>query len=112
MRSSLLSTQSEPLCLKGEDRRDETENTNDSVIEVHESDRGGWEPEVKCIDDELLFGRRLGTVIKWSNAPNVNIGLGCAYASRPRNFASRSTAELTFSSAPARRKREISVVIR
>jgi len=64
MNSLLLPTQSEPLCLKGEDRRDKTKNTDYSVVEVHESDRGGWKPEIKRIDDELLFGRCLGSVIK------------------------------------------------
>ena len=64
MNSLLLPTQSEPLRLKGEDRCNKPENTDDSVVEVHESDRGGWKPEIKCIDDELLFGRCLGTVIK------------------------------------------------
>jgi len=98
--------------LKGEDRCDKPENTDDSVVEVHESDRSGWEPEVEHINDELQFGCCLGTVIKRSNALNVNTELECAHASRPRSFASRSTAELTFSSVPARRKREISVVIR
>lgn len=64
MNSSLLPTQSKPLRLEGEDRRDEAEYTDDSIVEVHKSDRSGWEPEVKHIDDELMLGRCLSTGIK------------------------------------------------
>jgi len=73
MNQSLLPTQSKPLCLEGEDRRDEAAYTDDSIVEVHESDRGGWEPEVKRVNDELLFGRCLGTVMKWSTVLNLNM---------------------------------------
>jgi len=112
MNQSLLPTQSKPLHLKGKDGRDEAAYTDDSIVEVHESDRSGWEPEVKRVNDELLFGRCLGAVTRRSTALNLNMGLNCTYASRPPSLASRSTAELTFSSTAASCKREISAVMR
>lgn len=108
----LIPTQRKPLCLKEENRRDEAAYTDDPVVEAHESDGSGGEPEVKHVDDELLFGRRLSTTVKWSASLNVGIGLERAHASRPRSLTSRSTAELTFSSAVACCKREISAPTR
>jgi len=54
---SFLPAQSKPLRLKGEYGCDEAEYTDDPVVEVHESNRSGRDPEVKRIYDELLFGR-------------------------------------------------------
>lgn len=111
---SLLPAQGKPLSLKGEDRGYEAEYTDNSIIEVRKSEGSGWDPEVQRINDELLFCRRLSTVIKLSMAPGLtcDIGPGCAYAWRPFNLASRSTAELNFSSTAPCCKREISAAVR
>lgn len=98
--------------MKGEDGSDEAAYTDDPIIEVHESDRSGRDPEVQSVDDELFFGRCLNAVIKLSTDLQVDIGLSCAYAWRPSSLASRSTAELIFSSAVLCCKREISEVTR
>lgn len=107
-----LPTQGNPLRLKGEDGRDETAYTDDSLVEVYKSERGGWEPKVQRVDDELFFSRCLGAVVKLSMILSVEIKLSCAYTRRPSNLAFRSTAELTFSSIAPCCKREISAVIR
>ena len=112
MDSLLLPTQSKPLCLKGEDRRDETAYADDPIVEAHESDSSGGEPEVKHVNDELLFGRRLCATVQRSANVDFGTRLERAYASRPCSLTSRSTVELTFSSAEACCKREISAPMR
>lgn len=109
---SLLPTQSKPLYLKGEDRRDEAAYTDDPIVEAHESDSSGGKPEVKHVNDELLLGRGLGATVQQLASEGVGTRLEYAYASRPRSLTSRSTAELTFSSTVACCKREISAPIR
>lgn len=112
MDQSFLPTQGKPLCLKRKDGRNEAAQTDDPIAEVNKSDRSGWDPEVQHVDDELFFGSRLSAVIELSMDLHVNMKLSCAYAWRPRNLDSRSTAELTFRSAGTCCKREISAATR
>jgi hypothetical protein len=109
---SLFPTQGKPLRLKGEDGRDEAAHSDDSIVEVHKSDRSGWKPEIQRVDEELLFGRCLNAEIELLAALHVDIGSSCAYAWRPCSLASRSTTELIFSSTTPCCKREISAATR